>query len=88
MHKVLLNAWSWGYVGVRSGGAARGRGLEQSGGAPGLYDAPPLGMSPRHSHAVHMLLQAVGAEFLQIVLPFGVREHICSHRVLFLRSCV
>ncbi|KAL0055654.1 hypothetical protein WJX82_002810 [Trebouxia sp. C0006] len=29
-------------AGVRSG-AVRGRGLEQNGGAPGLYDAPPLG---------------------------------------------
>ncbi len=72
MHEVLLNAWLWGCAGVRSG-AGRGRGMEQAGGAPGLYDAPPLGMLSSRSHAVHMLLQAVG-ESLQVVLACGIKE--------------
>lgn len=61
MHEMLLNAWSWGCVGVRSG-AVRGRGLEQNGGAPGLYDAPPLGMLSRYVLAMHMPSQDVGAK--------------------------
>ncbi len=88
MHEVLLNAWLWGCAGARSG-AVHGRGIEQIGGAPGLYDAPPLGMLPSCSHAMHMLLQVVGSELLQVVLASGAKQHnMQSQDCSFLNSCV
>ena len=51
------------FPGVRSG-AVHGRGMEQAGGAPGLYDAPPLGTLPSCSHV--MLYIVVGCRLLSI----------------------
>ncbi len=53
----------------------RGRGVEQIGGAPGLYDAPPLGMLSSCPHAMHMLLQIVAAGLPQVVLACGAKQH-------------
>jgi hypothetical protein len=83
MHELLLNAWSWGCVGVRSG-AVRGRGVEQIGGAPGLYDAPPLGMLSSCSHAMHMLLHIVAAALPQVVLACGAKQHNMQLQNFFL----
>lgn len=80
MYQMLLNACSLGCAGVRSS-AARGRGVEQSGGAPGLYDAPPLGMLSSCFHAMHMLLHMLLLAYLTLCWRVVPNSTPSSHRI-------